>query len=122
MGFLVMDEAFDEWEEGKNKWIKGWNVGKPGNDGYHSDFKEWAERDVEDMVRRNKNHPSIFLWSIGNEVDYPNDPYTHEVLNTGRNPQIYGRGFTAGHPPASRLTELAKQLVAVLKNMIQRGQ
>ncbi len=63
MGFLVMDEAFDEWEEGKNKWIKGWNVGKPGNDGYHSDFKEWADRDVQDMVLRNRNHPSIFLWT-----------------------------------------------------------
>ncbi|MFD2934722.1 sugar-binding domain-containing protein [Spirosoma flavum] len=115
MGFLVMDEAFDEWEEGKNKWIKGWNVGKPGNDGSFSDFKEWANRDVADMVLRNRNRPSIIFWSIGNEIDYPNDPYTHEVLNTGRNPQIYGKGYTAGHPAASRLSELAKQLVAVVK-------
>ena len=115
MGFLVMDESFDEWEEGKNKWIKGWNVGKPGNDGSFSDFKEWAERDVADMVLRNRNRPSIIFWSIGNEIDYPNDPYTHEVLNTGRNPQIYGKGYTAGHPAASRLGELSKQLVAVVK-------
>ncbi|MEO6729900.1 MAG: sugar-binding domain-containing protein [Ferruginibacter sp.] len=115
MGFLVMDEAFDEWEDGKNKWIKGWNVGQPGKDGYHSDFKDWADRDVADMVLRTRNHPSIFLWSIGNEIDYPNDPYTHEVLNTGKNPQIYGKGFTQGHPAASRLGELAKQLVAVVK-------
>jgi len=117
MGFLVMDEAFDEWEEGKNKWIKGWNVGKPGSDGYHSDFKEWADRDVQDMVLRNRNHPSIFLWSIGNEIDYPNDPYTHEILNTGRNPQIYGRGYTPGKPDAKRLTEIAKQLVADVKKI-----
>ncbi len=115
MGFLVMDEAFDEWELGKNKWIKGWNVGKPGQDGYHSDFAAWAERDVKDMVLRNRNHPSIFMWSIGNEIDYPNDPYTHEVLNTGRNPQIYGKGFIPDHPAASRLGELSKQLVAVIK-------
>lgn len=115
MGFLVMDEAFDEWEVGKNKWIKGWNVGTPGNDGYHSDFKEWAEKDLADMVLRNRNRPSIFLWSIGNEVDYPNDPYTHEILNTGRNPQIYGRGYSPGKPDAKRLTEIAKQLVAVVK-------
>ena len=115
MGFLVMDEAFDEWEEGKNKWIKGWNVGKPGNDGSHSEFKEWADRDVADMVLRNYNRPSIIFWSIGNEIDYPNDPYTHEILNTGRNPQIYGKGFTAGKPAASRLTELARQLVATVK-------
>ena len=33
MGFVVMDEAFDEWEVGKNKWIKGWNNGAPGKDG-----------------------------------------------------------------------------------------
>ncbi len=115
MGFLVMDEAFDEWEVGKNKWIQGWNVGKPGNDGTHTYFNEWAEQDIRDMVLRNFNRPSIIMWSIGNEIDYPNDPYTHEVLNTGRNPQIYGRGFTAGHPPASRLGELAKRLTAAVK-------
>ncbi len=115
MGFLVMDESFDEWEVGKNKWIKGWNVRKPGNDGSYSDFADWAGRDVADMVLRNRNHPSIIFWSIGNEIDYPNDPYTHEVLNTGRNPQIYGKGFTAGHPAASRLPELAKPLVAIVK-------
>ena len=115
MGFLVMDESFDEWEQGKNKWIKGWNVGKPGNDGSFSDFKEWANRDVADMVLRNRNRPSIIFWSIGNEIDYPNDPYTHEVLNTGRNPQIYGKGYTPSHPAASRLGELARQLAAVVK-------
>ena len=115
MGFLVMDEAFDEWEEGKNKWIKGWNVGKPGNDGSFSDFNEWADRDVANMVLRNRNRPSIIFWSIGNEIDYPNDPYTHEVLNTGRNPQIYGKGYIPGHPAASRLGELARQLAAVVR-------
>lgn len=117
MGFLVMDEAFDEWEEGKNKWIKGWNVGKPGNDGSFSDFKEWANRDVADMVLRDRNRPSIIFWSIGNEIDYPNDPYTHEVLNTGRNPQIYGKGYTPSHPAASRLGELARQLATVVKEI-----
>lgn len=117
MGFLVMDEAFDEWEVGKNKWIKGWNVGTPGNDGYHSDFKNWADRDLQDMVLCNRNHPSIIMWSIDNEIDYPNDPYTHEILNTGRNPQIYGKGFTPGKPSAQRLTEIAKQLVADVKKI-----
>jgi len=117
LGFLVMDEAFDEWEEGKNKWIEGWNAGKPGKDGYHEYFKEWAGRDLKDMVLRARNHPSVIMWSIGNEIDYPNDPYTHEVLNTGRNPQIYGKGHLADHPPVSRLAELSKRLVEVVKQV-----
>lgn len=115
MGFLVMDEAFDEWEVGKNKWVAGWNVGTPSKNGYHEHFKEWADRDVADMVLRSRNHPSIIMWSIGNEIDYPNDPYTHEVLNTGRNPQIYGKGYLPDHPPASELTPIAKQLVKAVK-------
>jgi hypothetical protein len=110
-----MDEAFDEWEAGKNKWIQGWNKGTPGKDGYNTYFKEWADRDLRDMILRNRNHPSIIMWSIGNEIDYPNDPYTHEILNTGNNPQIYGRGQLADHPPAARLGEISKHLVQVAK-------
>jgi hypothetical protein len=74
MGFLVMDEAFDEWTRGKKKWITGHNVGEWGTDGYHSDFGQWSDRDIRDMVLRDRNHPSIILWSIGNEIDYQNDP------------------------------------------------
>jgi beta-galactosidase/beta-glucuronidase len=115
LGFLVMDEAFDEWERGKNKWVAGWNVGTPSQHGAHEHFKEWGERDLRDMVLRNRNRPSIIMWSIGNEIDYPNDPYTHEVLNTGRNPQIYGKGYLPTHPPASEMGPLAKRLVTVAK-------
>ncbi|OGX88807.1 sugar-binding domain-containing protein [Hymenobacter coccineus] len=115
LGFLVMDEAFDEWERGKNKWVAGWNVGTPSQNGSHEYFKEWGDRDLRDMVLRNRNRPSIIMWSIGNEIDYPNDPYTHEVLNTGRNPQIYGKGYLPNHPPASEMGPLAKRLVAVVK-------
>ncbi|MEO6547225.1 MAG: sugar-binding domain-containing protein, partial [Ferruginibacter sp.] len=116
MGFLVMDESFDEWEEGKNKWIAGWNKGTPGKDGYHEYFSEWSKMDVRDMVLRNRNRPSIIMWSIGNEIDYPNDPYSHEILNTGKNPQIYGKGYLADHPAAARLGELSRQLAAVVKS------
>lgn len=115
MGFLVMDEAFDEWEAGKNKWIKGWNNGTPAKDGYHTYFKEWADKDLRDMILRNRNRPSIIMWSIGNEIDYPNDPYTHEILNTGNNPQIYGRGYDSTRPKAARLGETSKHLVQVAK-------
>ena len=56
MGFMMMVEAFDEWD-----------VAKCAN-GYHKYFDEWAERDIENMVRRFRNNPSVIMWSIGNEV------------------------------------------------------
>jgi beta-galactosidase len=75
MGFLVMDEAFDEWTGGKHKWIVGHNIGQAGTDGYHSDFDQWADVDTRDMVLRDRNHPSIVMWSFGNEIDYTDDPF-----------------------------------------------
>jgi beta-galactosidase len=56
MGFLVMDEAFDMWQKKKNKFD------------YYLDFKEWHKLDLEAMVLRDRNHPSVFMWSIGNEI------------------------------------------------------
>lgn len=56
MGFLVMDEAFDTWNKKKNKFD------------YHLDFKEWHKADLEAMVLRDRNHPSVIMWSIGNEI------------------------------------------------------
>ncbi|GAB2824209.1 glycoside hydrolase family 2 TIM barrel-domain containing protein [Ferruginibacter profundus] len=56
MGFLVMDEAFDMWQKKKNKFD------------YSKDFKEWYKEDLENMVLRDRNHPSVFMWSIGNEI------------------------------------------------------
>ncbi len=56
MGFLVMDEAFDQWINGKNK------------EDYHLYFREWHERDLTAMVARDRNHPSVVMWSIGNEI------------------------------------------------------
>ena len=55
-GMLVMDEAFDCWVHGKTK-----------ND-YHLLFPEWHEKDLRALVRRDRNHPCVVLWSIGNEV------------------------------------------------------
>jgi beta-galactosidase len=56
MGFIVMDEAFDMWKKKKTEYD------------YSSNWDEWHQRDLEDMVLRDRNHPSVFIWSIGNEV------------------------------------------------------
>ncbi|MEH7418674.1 glycoside hydrolase family 2 TIM barrel-domain containing protein [Neobacillus drentensis] len=105
-GFLVQDEAFDEWEYPKNKWVEGWNKGEPSLDGYASDFTKWAEIDLRDMVLRDRNHPSIVFWSIGNEIDYPNDPYSHPVLEDC---------YNADKPEAKGMGEIAKRLAKVVK-------
>ena len=119
IGLLIMDEATDEWEFPKRKWIKGWNKGEPGFDGTYDFFEEWIDRDVADMVRRDRNHPSVFLWSIGNEVDYPNDPYSHPVLdgnNSAISQPMYG-GYNPDAPDAMRIGEIAKRLSKVVKSI-----
>src|SRR5574344_1966024 len=115
LGLLVMDEASDEWEFPKRKWVKGWNVGTPSFDGSYDFFEEWIERDVTDMVRRDRNHTSVFLWSIGNEVDYPNDPYSHPVLNGSTISQPMFGGYDPKAPDAMRIGKIAKRLAACVK-------
>lgn len=117
LGLLVMDEASDEWEFPKRKWIEGWNVGEPGFDGSYDFFEEWIERDVADMVRRDRNHPSVFLWSIGNEVDYPNDPYSHPILDGSSISQPMFGGYDPAAPHAERIGRIAKRLAAVVRSV-----
>jgi beta-galactosidase len=56
-GILVIDEAFDMWEKPKNP------------EDYHLYFKDWWRKDLESMVLRDRNHPSVIIWSIGNEIN-----------------------------------------------------
>jgi beta-galactosidase len=71
MGFLVMDEMFDCWTVGKNTYD------------YHLYFKDWFVRDTTDTVMRDRNHPSIILWSAGNEIhDTPHPEIAIPILST----------------------------------------
>ncbi|MDR0541104.1 MAG: glycoside hydrolase family 2, partial [Dysgonamonadaceae bacterium] len=56
LGLLVIDEAFDQWQKMKNP------------QDYHRFFDKWHEKDLASMVRRDRNHPSVIMWSIGNEI------------------------------------------------------
>ncbi|RXF56806.1 glycoside hydrolase family 2, partial [Enterococcus faecalis] len=56
LGMLVMDESFDHWQKPKNP------------QDYHRFFDEWWEKDIEAMVLRDRNHPSVIIWSVGNEI------------------------------------------------------
>ena len=115
LGLLIMDEASDEWEFPKRKWVKGWNKGEPAYDGSFDFFEEWIEQDVTDMVRRDRNHPSIFMWSIGNEVDYPNDPYSHPILDGSTINQPMFGGYKPDAPDAMRIGKIAKRLAACVR-------
>jgi beta-galactosidase len=68
MGFLVMDEIFDEWTQGKVE------------QGYHNYFKEWSQKDLVNFIHRDRNHPSIIMWSAGNEIGEQKMEKGYEIL------------------------------------------
>jgi beta-galactosidase len=70
LGLVVMDEVFDCWK-----------TGKTAND-YHLYFNTWAKQDVQDWIRRDRNHPSVVMWSIGNEVPEQNSTSGIPIADT----------------------------------------
>ena len=62
LGMMVVDESFDMWRQEKNP------------DDYHLDFNDWWKRDIDSVVLRDRNHPSVIMWSIGNEISERSDP------------------------------------------------
>src|SRR5664280_2045837 len=83
LGMLVLDEAFDTWERAK----------KPFD--YHLYFKDWWQRDIDAMVLRDRNHPSVVMWSIGNEIPERDQP---EGAKTGKMLADYIRKLDATRP------------------------
>jgi beta-galactosidase len=82
IGFVVMDEAFDMWKRAKTKFD------------YHLDWDKWHKRDLEDQILRDRNHPSVFIWSVGNEI-----------------PEQWGKkGDTSGR-------DIARELVSIVKSL-----
>lgn len=81
MGFYVNSEAFDMWEKPMTEYD------------YARFFPEWSERDVASWVRRDRNHPSVIMWSIGNEIPDTNDPRGLEVTKMLK-------GYVERHDPA----------------------
>jgi beta-galactosidase len=67
LGMLVIDEAFDTWKDGKNP------------EDYHLYFDDWWQRDLESMVYRDRNHPSVIMWSTGNEIPHRERPAVAKV-------------------------------------------
>lgn len=67
MGIIVMDESFDMWKMAKTQFD------------YHLNWDQWHKRDLEDLVVRDRNHPSVFMWSIGNEIPEQSKPQGESI-------------------------------------------
>ncbi len=112
LGLLVIAEVFDEWNRPKAKSLLRLgdnNAPASVSDGYSTDFPEWAEQDLKDGIRRDRNHPCIILWSIGNEIEwtYPSYSRTYDIVN--------GKQEYYAHVPSYDSVAIAKTLDSLVQ-------
>lgn len=92
MGFLVNAEVFDEWDRAKDKSkirLGDNNATGEISKAYNLVFNQWAERDAQDLVRRDFNHPSVIMWSIGNEIEWTYPYYQKSGVYDVEKPEYY---------------------------------
>ncbi len=112
MGILVQDEFFDEWDNPKDKRYNKWEEKSTDyiTRGYVEHFQKWAHKDLTNTMLSHRNHPSIFQWSIGNEIEWT---YPRNAATTGFFDNMSWQGnYFWSEPPHS--VEKIKELMETL--------
>ncbi|WP_231961806.1 glycoside hydrolase family 2 TIM barrel-domain containing protein [Algibacter lectus] len=121
MGFLVQDEFFDEWDNPKDKRLNQ-NESKSTDyitRGYGEHFQKWAHKDLEAVMLSHRNHPSIFQWSIGNEIEWT---YPRNAAATGFfNNMNWNGNYFWDEPPYS-VEEIKHQLETLPRGKYDIGE
>ena len=109
MGFLVQDEFFDEWDYPKDKRLNMWEQHDDYiTRGYTEHFQQSAENDLKSVMKSHRNHPSIFQWSIGNEIEWTY-PGNREATGFFNNMDWSGNYFWSQPPNApEKIKEIYK--------------
>jgi len=119
MGFLVQEEFFDEWDYPKDKRLNQWERHEDYvSRGYAESFQEWAETDLKATIRAHRNHPSIFQWSIGNEIEWTY-PRNREATGYFNNMGWKGNYFWTPPPYGPEKIRSEYQRLPVLQYQIE---